>query len=316
MYQETRRIVIANSYFTGYNSNVSPQITGEFATSAFRMGHSLMRQSLDRSNIYQNFSTNNAGGPPGPGRNLYFQAYNLYQSFFQSDMAYNSNTEGLNGILLGILNDPAWRFGTYGTGLQNNLFQTTFPNGTTYAIDLLAFNINRGRDHGLQPYINYVKQCFNITINTFADLVPKFMNQQSIQQLQAVYSDVRDVDFYAGGLKENIVPNWTIGPTFGCIISNQFSKIKTGDRFWYENGPNTSPTAFTLNQLQQIKNVTLAGLICNNYDIFTIPKQAFYLSSRYEFHCLFFYLKYFPNYFFLKVLIQYKIVNLYLHNWI
>ncbi len=227
--------------------------------------------------IHQNFSANNANGPPGPGPNLYFPGYYLYQSFFQSDKAYNNITEGLNGIFLGILNNLAWKFGTYGNALQNNLFQTTYPNGTTYAIDLLAFNINRGRDHGLQTYVNYVKQCFKVTINTFADLVPRFMNQQSVQQLQAVYGDVRDVDFYAGGLKENIVPNWTIGPTFGCIISNQFSNIKTGDRFWY--GPSTSPTAFTLNQLQQIKSNTLAGLICNNYDIFTIPTQAFYLSS-------------------------------------
>jgi len=30
-----------------------------------------------------------------------------------------------------ILNDPAWRFGTYGTGLQKfNLFLTTYRNGT------------------------------------------------------------------------------------------------------------------------------------------------------------------------------------------
>jgi hypothetical protein len=162
-----------NSYFTGYNSNVSPQITGEFATSAYRMGHSLMRQTLSMSNIYQNFIQNNGGGP-GTGPNQFFPPYQLYQSFFQSDLAYNNNTEGLNGVLLGILNDPAWQFGTYSTGLQNNLFQTTYPNGTTYAIDLLAFKINRGRD----------KQCFNITINSFSDLIRlKFMNQQSLQQL-------------------------------------------------------------------------------------------------------------------------------------
>ena len=110
LYQETRRIVIAqlqhitysefvpqlvgdtslkplqtNSYFTGYNSNVSPQIYGEFATSAFRMGHSLMRQQLDLSNIYQNFTIN---ANNVTGKNRFFPGYELYQSFFQSDMAY------------------------------------------------------------------------------------------------------------------------------------------------------------------------------------------------------------------------------------
>ncbi len=94
LYQETRRIVIAqlqhitynefvpqlvgdislkplqtNSYFTGYNSNVSPQIYSEFATSAFRMGHSLMRQQLDLSNIYQNFTIN---ANNNTGKNRFF----------------------------------------------------------------------------------------------------------------------------------------------------------------------------------------------------------------------------------------------------
>ena len=90
-------------------------------------------------------------------------------------------------------------------------------------------------------------------ITSFNDLVKfKLMNPQSLQQLQAVYKDVRDIDINAGGLKESIVGNWTIGPTFGCII------MKVSDCFWYENGPSSSPTAFTLNQLAQIKNVTLA----------------------------------------------------------
>jgi hypothetical protein len=47
----------------------------------------------------------------------------------------------------------------------------------------------------------------------------------------------------------------------------------------YENGPSTSPTAFTLPQLQEIKTVTMAGLICNNYDIYSTPQQAFFYPS-------------------------------------
>ena len=59
----------------------------------------------------------------------------------------------------------------------------------------------------------------------------------------------------------------------------QFKNLKISDRFYYENGPSTSVTAFTLDQLSQIKNVTLAGLICNNYDLLEIQKRAFFSPS-------------------------------------
>jgi hypothetical protein len=60
--------------------------------------------------------------------------------FFQSQ-----KFQGLNSVFLGILNDEAWKFGTFGYALHHNLF-LSIVNGTPYAIDLLAFNINRGRE--------------------------------------------------------------------------------------------------------------------------------------------------------------------------
>ena len=66
------------------NSIVSSQITSEFATSAFRIGFPLMKQTLSMSNIYQNFIPNNVGGP-GPGPNQFFPPYQFYRRFFQSE---------------------------------------------------------------------------------------------------------------------------------------------------------------------------------------------------------------------------------------
>ena len=93
--------------------------------------------------------------------------------------------------------------------------------------------------------------------------------------------NVNDIDLYAGGLAETIVGNqqFVVGPTFGSMIMEQFARIKNGDRFYYENGPSTTASAFTLNQLSQIKKVTIAGLICNNYDLFSIQTSAFYVPT-------------------------------------
>jgi peroxidase len=93
----------------------------------------------------------------------------------------------LNSIFLGLVQDLAWKFGSFGFELQNTLFQiANNVNSSQIAVDLLATNINRGRDHGLQPYINYVKSCLNITINNFTDL-GGIMNGLNIAALQAVY---------------------------------------------------------------------------------------------------------------------------------
>ena len=65
---------------------------------------------------------------------------------------------------------------------------------------------------------------------------------------------MNDIDFYVGGLMENQLPGAVVGPSFACIIVNQFRDLKNGDRFFFENGP--GPTSFTLEQLREIKKVS------------------------------------------------------------
>lgn len=51
-----------------------------------------------------------------------------------------------------------------------------------------------------------------------------------------MYDDAADVDFFIGGILEKPVPGAIVGPTFQCIIGEQFVRKKFGDRFWYEVG--------------------------------------------------------------------------------
>ena len=46
----------------------------------------------------------------------------------------------------------------------------TYSNGTLTAADLFAINVQRGRDHGLQPYYKYFQACTGITVTSFSSL--------------------------------------------------------------------------------------------------------------------------------------------------
>ena len=55
-----------------------------------------------------------------------------------------------------------------------------------------------------------------------------------------------------------------MGPTFACIIARQFANIRRGDRFWFENP--RFPSAFTADQLREIRKASQAKIICENGD--------------------------------------------------
>ncbi len=64
-----------------------------------------------------------------------------------------------------------------------------------------------------------------------------------IERLRSVYGSVGDVDLLVGGMAERPLSGAVVGPTFGCLLGQQFRLLKKGDRFWYEN--NIPPSALT-----------------------------------------------------------------------
>jgi peroxidase len=88
---------------------------------------------------------------------------------------------------------------------------------------------------------------------------------------------VRDIDLYVGGLFERSIEGGVVGPTFACVLANQFKDLKDGDRFYFENGP--SVTAFTMSQLKEIKKISMARILCNDFDIGAIQPNAFLLPT-------------------------------------
>lgn len=64
--------------------------------------------------------------------------------------------------------------------------------------------------------------------------------------MNRIYRSVDDIDLFVGGLAEiNPRGDGLLGPTFMCIIADNFMKLKYEDRYFYEAGKDTNPNPFT-----------------------------------------------------------------------
>ncbi|EZA49565.1 uncharacterized protein LOC105284479 isoform X2 [Ooceraea biroi] len=236
--------ILKKGYYKGYDPTVNPTVANSFATAAYRFGHSLVQRSFVR------FDSNHRP---------IFNNVSIHEEF--SKPANLETAGSVDRLVLGLVNQPCQRRDEFITDeMTNHLFQTP---AFAFGMDLASINIQRGRDHGLPPYVRWREPCGLSPIRTFEDL-NKVMSPNVVRKFRSLYSSVNDIDLFPAGLAEKSVIGGLVGPTFACIIGQQFSNLRHGDRFWYENPE--SESSFTTGQLQQIRQVTLAQILCHTMD--------------------------------------------------
>ncbi|KIH57777.1 immunoglobulin I-set domain protein, partial [Ancylostoma duodenale] len=117
------------------------------------------------------------------------------------------------------------------------------------------------RDDWRLRYIEYRRFCNLSVPQTWEDLAADIPDASVRAKLRGLYGHPANIDLWVGGIAEQRLPDALMGPTFACIIGDQFRRLRDGDRFWYEN-----EGVFTKLQLQQIKKASLARLFCDNGD--------------------------------------------------
>ena len=71
------------------------------------------------------------------------------------------------------------------------------------------------------------------------------MGHITVSALRGVYDHVDDVDLFTGGLAERPVVGGTVGPTFACIIGQQFLNLRKGDRQAFVKASRASMVSLT-----------------------------------------------------------------------
>ena len=126
-----------DGYYHGYDEKCNPTILNEFATGAFRFGHSLLKPTFKRmDNKYSERKP----------------AMQLVQSFFNPDQLHEPGM--MDELLRGVAATSMETLDQFITDeVTNHLFE---EEGEPFSgLDLAALNLQRGRDHGLPGYNLY-----------------------------------------------------------------------------------------------------------------------------------------------------------------
>jgi peroxidase len=231
--------LLESGRLNNYDISVTAGCLNEFSHAAYRVGHTLVPKQITR---------------PADKSVL------LRTTFFQPFSMYDKNV--FDEIVFGMISTPAMEVdNNFVEDLRSHLYEV--PDHMD-GQDLISRNIQRGRDHGLAGWMKWRRHCGLTTAANFVELKKmQIMPDIIVDGMADIYQDIADVDLFIAGVSENHVPGGIIGPTFACIIADQFRRLRMGDRFWYENDL-PLPSSLSDEQVQAIRGITIARIICDN----------------------------------------------------
>jgi len=198
--------------YSGYDDDLDPAVANAFSTAAFRLGHSMVAPVLRR--LDPDLKPITEG--PLPLRHAFFSPEQLQRPRAVAELMRGAAIGTMQHLDRHIVDD-----------LRNFLFGPPGSGG----FDLGALNIQRGRDHGLPDY-NTIRVAYGLPpVASFAEIT----GDPELQAvLRHIYSGVDNIDPWIGALAEDRLNGAMIGPLLRTALTEQFSRLRDADRFWYQ----------------------------------------------------------------------------------
>ena len=276
--------------FSGYNPNVNPGISDEFAGAMYRVGHSMINETIP--------FTDAAGNT---------QEVSLFSAFLNPAMY-----EGKDPLTGGVGGSAAIIAGEVGVAHQKideQIVEVIRSKLLGVPLDLYAANIERARELGLATLNEFrahvsengsllaeVGQASDYTTRV-PELVPSLApyatwaefganlrgtpaeQAELLALFKAAYGaddiDVNDVELFVGGLAEKPYGASQMGPTFTWIFQEQLDRLQDGDRFYYFNQLKDAPLLIADIGSQHFADIVMrnTGLDHMHYDVFAVSER-------------------------------------------
>ncbi len=236
-----------------YDPSMAPDISTEFATAAYRLGHTMISDELqlifNECNGADFVATANL-----PLKDAFFNVR------LMTDFGPDPIIRGLFANKQETIDEKIV------DAARNFLFGAPGSGG----MDLAALNIQRGRDHGIADF-NTVRQGLGMSPITSFNQISS--NPTTANALQTAYGNVNNIDLWVGLLAEDKFQWYPIGETLHKMLSQQFEKIIRADRFYFWRDP-------LLSQEDKMKifNSRFADVIKRNSSI-EVMSSAFYFQG-------------------------------------
>jgi hypothetical protein len=241
-----------------YDPNVDGSVGNAFAHAAYRFGHSAISSNLQLSN--------NSGVSIG--------TMALADATFNPNQLTN-NSAIIDQLLMGASRQVSQEIDLFAVDAVRHVpFGPPGAGGT----DLMAVDIQRGRDHGVPDY-NELRGAYGLsTLTSFSQITT---DAALAQRLGNGYRDINNIDAFVGGLAEPHLAGSSLGALNTAIIADQFERSRDGDRLFYlsnaaglyQNGVIRPEVAAIVN----LDTITLADVIMANTSLTRLSQNLFFV---------------------------------------